>query len=62
MIAHTIAHPSAMAAIAFALDCLEPFEIRDYLLAWRRKEDLTPWVEAHEEDTRRALDFSTNQT
>jgi hypothetical protein len=41
-------------AIAFALDHLEPFEVRDFLSDWRNGNDLTPWLEAWHQDRQAA--------
>ncbi|MCO5065457.1 MAG: hypothetical protein M9924_13735 [Rhizobiaceae bacterium] len=38
------------AAIGFALDCLQPYEVREFLYERRTGKDLTPWIEGWRTD------------
>lgn len=41
---------TAEAAITFALDNLEPFEVPGFLSDWREGKDLGPWLDAWKQD------------
>ncbi|RWI06839.1 MAG: hypothetical protein EOQ89_03660 [Mesorhizobium sp.] len=42
--------PSAEEAIRFALECLEPFEIHEFLTEWHQGKSLQSWVLAYRQD------------
>lgn len=44
----------AAEAIAFALDHVAPFEVRDFLSDWRDGKDLRPWLDAILQDRQAA--------
>ncbi|MGO4841561.1 hypothetical protein AB4144_55810 [Rhizobiaceae sp. 2RAB30] len=49
---------TADAAITFALDNLEPFEVSEFLRDWREGKDLTPWLNAWEQDQQTAQEIT----
>ncbi|GGA69257.1 hypothetical protein GCM10011385_23790 [Nitratireductor aestuarii] len=50
-----------VAAIGFALEHLEDFEVHLFLRDWQNGEDLTSWIEAWREDQKAGIEYHASR-